>query len=442
MKRKLKLMAAFLAVLCLLGMQTLLAQDTRKITLKEAVSLGVANSHLLKNNQAKIDEAAAALREANERKLPDFSVSGSYLYLPVKPNLRLKTNAAANGGASPNISRASFGIASASLPIFTGGKLKYGVQSAAYLEQAARLDADENKEAVILNTISAFSNLYKSAAAVGLVKDNLEQSNQRLKDFVNFEKNGLMARNDLLKAELQSSNIELALLDAESNFKLASVNMSLMLGLPEQTLLVPDSTGLQQTNVLKTIDAYEQLASMQRKDAGALALRAKAAGLGIQSVKADYYPSLALTAGYIAANVPGFLTLTNAVNIGVGVKYDIGSLWKTKSKIAQAEARLRHLTASQQMLDDDIRLQINQAYQACFLSQKKIRVYQKAVEQANENYRITKNKYDNALATTTDLLDADVARLQTKLNLANASADAVVAYNKLLQAAGILNDNQ
>jgi outer membrane protein TolC len=86
-------------------------------------------------------------------------------------------------------------------------------------------------------------------------------------------------------------------------------------------------------------------------------------------------------------------------------------------------------------------LQINQAYQTYLLSQKKIQVYQKAVEQAAENYRITKNKYDNSLATTTDLLDADVAQLQTKLNLTNAAADEVVAYNKLLQTAGILNNN-
>jgi len=74
------------------------------------------------------------------------------------------------------------------------------------------------------------------------------------------------------------------------------------------------------------------------------------------------------------------------------------------------------------------------------LSLKKIDVYQKAVEQAAENYRITKNKFDNSLATTTDLLDADLEQLQTKLNVSNASADAVVAYNKLLQTAGLLNN--
>jgi outer membrane protein TolC len=75
-------------------------------------------------------------------------------------------------------------------------------------------------------------------------------------------------------------------------------------------------------------------------------------------------------------------------------------------------------------------------------SQKKIDVYAKAIEQADENYRIVKNKYANSLATLTDLLEADVSQLQAHLNYSFAKADAVVVYNQLLQAAGILSQPQ
>ena len=439
MKHKLTIAAAFLLMLFLLSIQSLQAQDsTRTITLKEAIDLSVGYSHLLKNNTAKIKEATAAVAEANERRLPEVSVSASYLYLPVQPTINLKSDTARRGG--PKVNQAMYGILNASLPIYTGGKLKYGIESAKYLQQATKLDAAGNKQAVIINTIDAFSNLYKARAAVALVKENLGQSNQRVKDFSNLEKNGIVARNDLLKVTLQSSNIELTLLDAQSNYKVASVNMALMLGVPEQTLLIADSASLQKNGDIKNIEEYEQLALQSRNDVGALSLRKKAAELGIKSVRTDYYPTLAATAGYIAADIPGFLTITNAVNVGVGVKYNLSSLWKTKSKIAQAEARVEQYSTSQDILNDNVRLQINQAYQAYIVSQKKIEVLQKAVEQATENYRITKNKYDNSLSTTTDLLDADVAQLQAKLNVSNATADAVVAYNKLLQAAGILNN--
>ncbi|MEO6229593.1 MAG: TolC family protein [Ferruginibacter sp.] len=437
MKHKIKTITICLVSFLALGIQVLVAQETRSISLQEAINLSITNSHLLKNRQAAIEEATLAVKEANEHKLPDFSVSGSYLYLPVKPNINLKSDSA-GGGGGPKVSQALYGMATASLPIYAGGKLKYAIASAKYLEEAAKLDAGQNKEAVILNTIDAFSNLYKAKAAVALVKENLEQSNQRVKDFSNLEKNGLLARNDLLKVELQSSNIELALLDAESNWKLSSVNMALMLGLPEQTILIPDSASLQSVNTLKTLDEYEQSALVERKEIGSLSLQKKVAELGIKSIKADYYPSLALTAGYVAIDVPNFLTVTNAINVGIGVKYNLSSLWKTKTKIAQAESRVKQVSANQDMLNDNIRLQVNKAYQAYLLSRKKIEVYQKALVQSEENYRITKNKYDNTLATTTDLLDADIAQLQSKLNITNANADAVVAYNKLLQTAGIL----
>ena len=104
--------------------------------------------------------------------------------------------------------------------------------------------------------------------------------------------------------------------------------------------------------------------------------------------------------------------------------------------MAAAEARARQLEASQEIMNDNVRLQVNRSYLNFLSSRKKIDVYAKAVEQANENYRIVRNKYENSLATTTDLLDADVAQLQARMNLVFAKADAVVAYNQLLQTSG------
>jgi outer membrane protein TolC len=438
MNHKLKLIVAAFSMLVFFTATKLQGQETRKITLQEAIDLSISNSHLLKKNSAKIDEAVAAVKEANEKKLPDFSISGSWLYLPITPNISLKTNSNNGGGSSPSVSQAMYTSTGISMPLFTAGRLDYGIESAKYLEKAARLNADENKEAVIFNSISAFGNLYKARAAVELVKEYLEQSNKRVQDFSNLEKNGLLARNDLLKAELQSSNIELTLLDVENNLQLASVNMALMLGLPEKTILIADSASLIKAVKPKSFEEYEQLALTERKEIGSAMLHKKIAELGVKSLKAGYYPGLALTAGYIAANVPGFLTITNAVNVGVGVKYDLSSIWKTKTKLAAAGAIVQQLASSELMLSDQIRLQVNETYQAYKLSEKRIQVYQKALVQSTENFRIIKNKYDNTLATATDLLEAEVTQLQSRLMVVGATVDAIVTYNKLLQTTGIL----
>ncbi|HEY0272039.1 MAG TPA: TolC family protein [Chitinophaga sp.] len=426
----------------LFSVQQVSAQTTRKLTLDEAIQLGLQNSKQLKLNQAQIDEATASLKEANDNRLPDLKVSGSYLRVN-NPNITLRTGGSdssggGGGSSSPKVSSAMYAMASLSLPLYTGGKIRYGIESARYLAEAAKLDAENNRNAVIQNTINAYSNLYKATRSVELVQQNLDQSRLRDRDFSNMEKNGLLARNDLLKAELQTSNVELTLLDAQRNRKMANVNMNLMLGLPEDTQLDVDSTGLDELPDPKSVLDWEQAAIQNRKDIAAMAARAKAANSAIGIAKADYLPTLALTGGYVALDIPNFAEITNALNIGVGVSYNVATFWKTGAKVDKAKAQARQAVVNQEELNDQMRLQINQAYEDYLLARKQIDVYNVAVEQANENFKITKNKHDNNLVTTTDLLDASVAQLQAVLNYAFAKADAVVAYKKLLQTSGTL----
>ena len=382
MKNKLKGLVVLFSLLCL---QTS-AQERKTLSLNEAIDLGIKNSKQLKNSDAKIEEATAALKEAVEKKLPDAKISGSYLRLN-SANFDLKTKSNNSGGGTgtseaPNISQAAYGILNIYLPVYSGGKIKYGIQSSEFLEKAARLDAQDDKDEVIQNTIEAFANLFKAGTAVKLVKENLLQSQQRTNDLTNMEKNGLLARNDLLKAELQSSNTELSLLDAENNWQLANVNMNLMLGLPTSTELVLDTAGVERKDDSRVLDDYLQAAFSNRKDIAAVDYRKKAAETGVKTSKAELYPSLGLTGGYIAADVPHVFSVTNAVNLGVGVSYNIGSLWKNKSKVQQTEAKVKQLVIAESMMYDNIRLQVNKSYLSLVSFRKKIEVYAKAVIQA------------------------------------------------------------
>jgi outer membrane protein TolC len=420
------------------------AQDKRPLSLSETIDLSIKNSKQLKINRAKVEQTSAQVKQAIEKRLPDAKVSGSYLYL-TNPKIDMKTKSSSSGsntGSTPKVNQAAYGILNLSIPLYAGGKINYGIESSKYLAHAEELDAENTKEQVIENTIEAYINLYKAGAAVTLYNENLFQAQQRVKDFSNLEKNGLLARNDLLKAQLQASNIELALLDAKNNWELANVNMNLMLGLPQNTMLLPDSTIINQKFSTQTLDEYVQAGLKNRKDIEALELRKQAADIGVKANRSDLLPNIAVTGGYIAADIPKLLTITNAVNIGLGVQYNIGSLWKNKSKVQEAQGRVSELAATQQLMNDNIRFQINKAYLNWLSSQKKIDVHAKAIEQADENYRIVKNKYANSIATLTDLLEADVAQLQSRLNYSFAKADAVVVYNQLSEAAGLLTQSQ
>lgn len=128
-----------------------MAQDTTKIlTLQEAIDLSIKNSKQLKLSKARIDEAIAATKEANERRLPDVSVSASYLQLS-RPNVNMKNVGNDSGSVSNvNVSQALYGIANVSMPLYAGLKVKYGIESAKYLEQASILDADNDRQGEFL----------------------------------------------------------------------------------------------------------------------------------------------------------------------------------------------------------------------------------------------------------------------------------------------------
>ena len=433
-----------LLVILMIGSASLMAQETKKLSLNEAIELSLQNSKQLKGNQEKIKEAVAAVREAKDKKLPNASVSGSYLRLS-SANIDMKTKSSSTTppaeNNSPDPNQAMYGILNVSQPIYTGGKIKYGIQSAQFLEKASRLDAENDQAEIIQNTLEAFANLFKANTAVMLVNENLAQNKQRVKDLENLEKNGLLARNDLLKAQLQESNVELNLLDADNNLQVANLNMNIMLGLPDNTKLQLDTAGIEKKNDDRTIEEYVQSALTVRKDKEAMAYRIKAAEAGIKTIQAEKIPTVSATGGYVAAYIPHVISVTNAINIGVGVSYNIASLWKTKSKVQQAEARVKQLQINESIMDDNVKLQVNRNYMTLLSLRKKIEVYQKAKEQANENFRIVKNKFDNQLANTSDLLEADVAKLQAGLAYTLARADAFVAYNQLLQSAGLLTGN-
>lgn len=417
------------------------AQKAKMLSLNEAIQMSISNSGQLKIANAKVDEAIASYHEAKDNRLPDAKLSGAYLRVN-NPNVDLKIKLGGSGGQAPavKVDQAAYGILNASLPLFSGLRIRYGIESAKYLEQAAKLDAENDKDEVVQNTISAFSNLYKAKNTVDLVKENLQREHQRVADFSNLEHNGLLARNDLLKAQLQESNIELSLLDAENNLKITTINMNLMLGLSENTQLIPDTSLVKNVGDPGSVVQWEQAALQNRRDLASLSFREQAAGTAIKSIKGEYYPGLAVTGGLIAADIPNLLVINNAMNAGLGLQYNMASLWKTGAKLDKARAQMHQLQATQGILADRIRLEINKAYEDYLLSAKKIEVYAKAIDQANENYRITKNKFDNNLVTTTDLLEADVAQLQAQISYGFSKVDAVVAYKKLQQTAGILSE--
>ncbi|TDX86142.1 TolC family protein [Epilithonimonas xixisoli] len=427
------------AIILVVTFGVLSAQEKRKISLQEAVKLGIENSKYLKIDQAQIEESTANLLAAKNKQLPELTVSGNYLYLPLEPNVDLKIPGMAGGG--PKVSNVLYGSANLSVPIYAGGRIKYGIKSAEYLVEASKLNAENDKNAIAYNISQAYNNLFKANEVVKLLKENLTSSQKRDESFIKLEKNGVIARNDRLKAQLQTSNIELQLMEAENNYSIANINMDLLLGLPDNTEIEVDSNYIGEDDLGKPDDYYLNLARENRNDIKALDYQRKAAALGSKSAKAEHLPSLAFTGGYVAADIPKLLTITNAVNVGVGIQYNLSNIWKKNSSYVQSKAKEQELAANNDLLNDNVTLEVKRDYQNDLFAHKKIDVYQRALEQAEENYRITLNKYNAGLETITNLLDADTAKITANVNVITSKADAALAHKKLLQTTGTINNN-
>lgn len=416
--------------------------QTKILNLTETVKQGKLQSKQLDIKSAQVAIAKAQWQQNREKLLPSASIGGSYLRV-TKPTIdmmiKLNPNAGQNSGGAatmPNINELMYGMATVNYTLFDGFKTHAQQLSSKNQYLAQEQEKNQSEQEYVFTVLKAYSELYKANEALKVVHTFVDESHQRVIDFKNLEKNGLLARNDFLKAQLQESKAKLSLLDAEKDHHLAQLNLALILGYSDTTLIEIDSNAFKINSESKSISYWEQKAFQDRYDLKSNAFKIKAAAYNLKSSKANYYPHVTLSGGYVALNVPNVISVSNAWNGGVGLNYNLASLWKSKASINLAKAQIKQAEAQQDLLNDKIRLQVAQAYEAYIISIRKQEVLKDALIQAQENYRIIKNKYNNKLATTTELLDADVQQLQAQLECSYAKADIFIAHNNLKLTTG------
>ena len=414
------------------------AQEKRKMSLKEAISLVITNSNEAALANTKVKTSQLEMETVKNNKYPSATISGQYLRLTsanVKSNLgsgNSDPNAAPS--TSPEVSQLILGQANVSMPIFSGFKIKNSIKASENLYKSETFKASHTKEQLALEVVELFAGLYQAQETVKLFEENLKSAHQRATDFSAMVDNGLLARNDLLKSQLQESNIQLSLDNALKNVTIINYQLVTLLKLPENTSIDID------IETVKSDMAQTQLLTLnaQRNDLEALNFLEKASESNIKIAKSGYYPSIALVGGYIAFDLKDVLSVNNAMNFGVGLSYDLASIFKNGKNVKLAQSKTEQSKHAIAILSNKIKEETHEAQENYNLSLKQNKVYSLAVEQSEENYRIVKDKYDNSLSTTNDLLEADVLQLQSKINLALSQADIALKYYQLQFASGKL----
>ena len=417
------------------------AQDT-SLSLREAVQMAMTKSHPAKLADQKVSTAQYSLQTTKMAQYPDLKISGQYLRL-TDADITMNRTGGESGegsGSSPKADQLILGQANASMPLFAGFKLRHSIASSENLYKAQIADTQSAKEDVAMAVIGHYAALYKSQKAIDLLRGSLKSSEQRVSDFTAQEQNGLIARNDLLKAKLQVSNIQLSLDAALKDEKQINYELITLLQLPDRTHIVvsPDNV---ERDVIGSAVNDENQAIAQRKDLQAAEYRQQAGSEQVKVAKGNYFPALSLVAGYAYVELGDVLRVENAMNFGVGLSYNLASLFKNRSEVKTAKSRVAEIEHQKAALTDQIKTQLHNARETFALAQKQHSVYEEAKAQADENFRIVKDKFDNGLADTSDLLEADVEDLSASINVAYSEAEIVLRYYQLLKAAGQLYES-
>ncbi|MEE1946514.1 TolC family protein [Pedobacter sp. KR3-3] len=414
------------------------AQSLRKLSLQEAIDLGVANSKNLKLAQNKIDESVAKLAVIKDNSLP--TATASFLY----NHAEIPTNTLSIGGGNPihlpNRADAFVGTAAVQELVYGGGKYKLAQESTKLLTEVAKLDADKSKEEISYAVINTYFSLYKVMQSKKVVAQNLEAIASQLKQAQRFFEQGIVTKNDVLRFQLQQANISLTDMEIENNRKIINYNLDILLGLPEDTEIALSETELPLQNV-EPLSSYISLAMANRQELQQLDLQNKVAGVNIKSIKANTLPTVGVGANLYYINpsgkfIPPSEQYIMPVTVGATISWNVASLWTNKNKVSEAKIQQQEIGIQKDILSDNVKTELNKNYQNYKLAVQKIGVLETSIAQATENDRLLESKYKNNIASATDRIDAETLLYQAKINLELAKADARLAYYTLLKSTG------
>ncbi len=416
------------------------AQEVRKISLQEAVELGLRNSKDLQVSRSRIDLALNRFRQAEEQALPSASAGLMYNHAEfLSSQFRLPGSSEAL--QLPSAANAYIGSVSVEQLVFAGNKLRYAKESADLLAGIARLDAAKDSADIAYSVISSYYNLYRLQQSQKVLAQNLASVDRQLKQAEQFFDQGVVTKNDVLRYQLQRSQIELTGLDLETNRKVVNYNFDILLGLPETTVVeVEEVPG---TEAAGTADAFISTALSNRPELLSSDRRYRLAETNMKSVRSDMLPTVGVGGNLYFINPTGkFIPPSQAylapVAIAANLSWNIDKLWTGKTRISEARIQQDEAGLQRNVAADRIRTEVNRNFLEYRKAVQRIAVLQVSVEQARENDRIMESKYRNNIASVTDRIDAETQLFQTLINLEISRADAGLAYYTLLKSTGTI----
>lgn len=415
------------------------SQEIKQLTADEVAELAVQNHQQLKVSAQNIDIARQNTEVLKLQKLPNITASTSQFYLgdavAIDKDFSNSTNIPMPHYGS------SYAVQATQL-IFKGGLVNKSIEMAGLREQLSKLDLEKNKQDVKLLVISNYLDIYKILNQEAVFQNNKKLAQERLKNIQKFYQQGMVTRNEVIRGELAIKNLDQGILTLKNNKKILNYNLSIALGLPTDTEIVPVES-LQNKESEIGIEYYVNLAH----DSNPLLKSAKTnidvADKNIEIIKTDRMPTISGFGGYslqrpITTRNPVLDMYSGGWQTGISLSYNIDNLFKTKEKVKLGELQKTQANDAMTLTQQNIDMAVNAAYTKYQESIQQAEILNDAKKLAEENYKITEAKYLNQLAVQAEMIDAQNQKLQSELDYANGEINVLYQYYNLLKSTGTL----
>ena len=329
---------------------------------------------------------------------------------------------------------------SASLPIFTGGKLSGTIKQAKANYQYNEVGVQRTYNEMRSTVTDGYFNMLQADNIQKLSAESVTRLEDHLKNVQAQYDVGVVAKVDVLRSQVELANAKQTLIQAENSYQVAEANMNKIVGLPMDTNLKLDNL-LVYNAYDKNMDDCLAYAAEHRPELMQAKYGVDAAKGALMVARSGHMPQVAASATqqWSDSNWPG--DEDGKWGVGVNVSLNVFDTGVTLSKIHGAEADLKKAEETYRNTVDSVNLDVRSNYLGLREAEKRISTTKLAVEQADEDYRIAQLRYMSGVGTNTDVLDAQVALTQAKTNYTQALYDYNTSKTALETSIGVPMEN-
>lgn len=410
----------------------------RVYTLEEIFKSADDANLTIKTYTTGMEEGRKEIEEARSNYLPDINTSLSLSY--IGDGFTTRRNYSDYQKAP--IPHLGTGLSlSVEQPVYTGGALSSSVKLAELKSVTRSLELENVTDNLHFQLTDFYLNLYKYHNLKKVIESNIISAKKILQEMSDRYDEGTVLRNDITRYELLVSNLELELIRITNTLEILNENLVTLSGLPANTIVTPDSTILNRSLPATGEDLWQNEASINSP-----AIKMAVNGVNISRMyermtKAERLPKIGLQAkwtmdGPILVEIPPINRNLSYWYVGVGVTYNISSLYKTNKSLARCRIATQKAGEYLEDLREKVSLSVSADYIRYMESYEQLKTLQKSVELAERNYHTIATRYSEGMALITDMLDAADARLNAQQRLVNGRIEIIYNYYKLLFTSG------